>query len=287
MADMVEMKTLTIGDTTYEVFDETARKYAIPIPQTAKVGQMIIVKAVNSKGVPTSWQMIDRTHYKAVKYGEVYYAGPPSIEEPVPPTTIIGNAWNLMDTTHELEYILDGVSYVRQASHGNNGSKEYRFIGDGSLIGHGTVNSDDFCLYVMYDEDTHTTTIDAIYEDGTKPNEIFIKEQDEVELKKLDSEFLPTGPGTVMHVVAAGVYNEEGYIDGYDLNVTYKEALAQLKAGGVLDFWFHETAPDGTISCFQASALGTDGETIYVTDPHLDYNPTYRWTADGFARPLV
>ena len=259
----------------------------ISLANQAAAGQLVMITKVDANGVPTKWKAIDRTHYKAVKYGEIYFNGPPSIEEPVPPTTIIGNAWDIMTTTHELEYILDGVSYVRQASRGHNGSKEYRFIGDGSLIGHGTINSDDFCLYVMYDESTHMTTIDAMYEDGTKPNEIFIKEQDEVVWKQLEPGYLPTGAGTVMHVVAAGVYNEEGYIAGYDLNVTYQEAMAQLKAGGVLDFWFHETGLDGTITCYQASALGTDGETIYVTDPNLDYNGNYHWTANSFRRPEV
>ena len=250
-----------------------------------------MITKVDANGVPTKWKAIDRTHYKGVQHGEVYYAGPPSIEEPVPPTTIIGNAWNLMDTTHELEYILDGVSYVRQASHGNNGSKEYRFIGDGSLIGHGTVNSDDFCLYVMYDESTHMTTIDAVYEDGTKPNEIFIKEQDEVFYETLDPRFMPTGAGTVMHVVAVGEVTEDGPGE-HQLNVTYKEALAQLKADGVIDFWFHATYPDGSIKVFQAAEVFTVKDNgvsvIKVTNPYFDTNPYYEWRpGNSFRLPLI
>lgn len=163
----------------------------ISLINKAAVGQLIMVSKVDANGVPTKWEAIDRTHYKYTNYGEMYYAGPPGLNEPIPPGQIIGNAWDIMTTTHELEYIMDGISYVRQASSLRNGSKEYRYIGNGALGGFGSNNGDDFCLYVMYDQSTHMTTIDAVYGDGSKPELIFIKEQDEVVYEKLDPEYLP------------------------------------------------------------------------------------------------
>lgn len=178
---------------------EAASKSGVPLSNKATVGQMIIVKSVDSKGVPTKWEAVDRTHYEYTKYGEVYFSGPPGIEGPVHPNGIIGDAWWIMETDNELEYVLDGVSYVRPVSGARIGSKEYRYIGNGSLDGFGVNTYEDFCLYVMYDDDTHTTTIDAMYADGTKPNEIFIKEQDEVALKKLDKKFLPNDIGSMVN----------------------------------------------------------------------------------------
>ena len=162
----------------------------ISLINKAAVGQLIMVSKVDANGVPTKWEAIDRTHYKYTNYGEMYYAGPVGLEEPISPGQIIGNAWDIMTTTHELEYVMNGVSYVRQASRLRNGSKEYRYIGNGALFG-GSNNGDDFCLYVMYDQSTHMTTIDAVYGDGSKPELIFIKEQDEVVYEKLDPEYLP------------------------------------------------------------------------------------------------
>lgn len=163
----------------------------ISLANKAAVGQLIMVSKVDANGVPTKWEAIDRTHYKYTDYGEMYYGGPPGLNEPISPGHIIGNAWEIMTTTHELEYVMDGVSYVRPASRSRNGSKEYRYIGNAALGGFGPDNREDFYLYVMYDQSTDTTTIDAMYADGTKPNEIFIKEQDKVVWKQLEPGYLP------------------------------------------------------------------------------------------------
>ena len=58
----VEMKTLTIGSTTYEIVDEKARNSInekITIPETASVGQTIKVKTVDENGKPTEWEAVD------------------------------------------------------------------------------------------------------------------------------------------------------------------------------------------------------------------------------------
>ena len=60
------MKTLTIGENTYEITDEQARtnisslsKQKITNPTDAAVGQILSVKAVDENNTPTEWETID------------------------------------------------------------------------------------------------------------------------------------------------------------------------------------------------------------------------------------